>query len=234
MVFAWSVRVTTDMSASHVGYAELHCLSNFTFLRGASHAEELIARAKVLGYSAIAITDECSVSGVVRAHVAAKKHDLKLIIGSEFLLDDTLKLVVLAPDRASYARLCRFITMARRAADKGEYCVSRDALDELGGCLAIWLSADTEPDDGCWLKKCFAGCLWIGVELLADGNDKRRLHDLERLGAKLGIPLIACGDIHMHVRGRRVLQDTLTAIRLRIVRSVAVPMRTPRRRSFNV
>ena len=109
----------------------------------------------------------------------------------------------------------RVMAVWRMVADKGEYCVSRDALDELGGCLAIWLSADTEPDDGCWLKKCFAGCLWIGVELLADGNDKRRLHDLERLGAKLGIPLIACGDIHMHVRGRRVLQDTLTAIRLR-------------------
>ncbi len=203
------------MSVCRAGFAELHCLSNFTFLRGASHAEELIARAKTLGYGALAITDECSVSGVVRAHAAAKEHGLKLIIGSEFLLDGTLKLVVLAPDRAGYARLCRLITVARRAADKGEYCVSRDALDNLGGCLVIWLSADTEPDDGCWLKKCFAGCLWIGVELLADGNDKRRLHILERLGATLDIPLVACGDVHMHVRGRRALQDTLTAIRLR-------------------
>ena len=207
--------MTADMSACCAGFAELHCLSNFTFLRGASHAEELIARAKVLGYSAIAITDECSVSGVVRAHAAAKEHGLKLIIGSEFLLDDTLKLVVLAPDRAGYARLCRLITTARRAADKGDYCVRRDALDDLDGCLVIWLSADTEPDDGCWLKKCFSGCLWIGVELLADGNDKRRLHKLERLGTELNIPLVACGDVHMHVRGRRALQDTLTAIRIR-------------------
>ena len=114
MVFAWPVRVTADMSAEFIGFAELHCLSNFTFLRGASHAEELITRAKALGYSAIAITDECSMSGVVRAHAAAKAHGLKLIIGSEFLLDDTLKLVVLAPDRAGYARLCRLISRISR------------------------------------------------------------------------------------------------------------------------
>ena len=78
-------------------YAELHCLSNFTFLRGASHAEELVERACTLGYSALAITDECSLAGVVRAHVAAKAHGLKLLIGSEFFVQgpSPFKLVVL-------------------------------------------------------------------------------------------------------------------------------------------
>ena len=113
------------------GYAELHCLSNFTFLRGASHPEELVKQAAALGYAALAITDECSVAGVVRAHVAAKDSVLKLIIGSEFQLTDGPRLIMLATDRAGYGQLCEIITRGRRAAPKGKYrwtkpCVSRD------------------------------------------------------------------------------------------------------------
>src|SRR5690606_13057374 len=105
----------------------LHCLSNFTFLRGASHPEELIREAAALGYSALALTDECSVSGVVRAHAEAQDHDLKLIIGSEFSLSaDDLKIVVIAPDRASYGALCALISCARRAAEKGTYRLCRE------------------------------------------------------------------------------------------------------------
>jgi len=97
-------------------YAELHCLSNFSFLRGASHAEELVERAAALGYSALAITDECSVAGIVRAHVAAKDLKMKLVIGSEFMLVDGLKLVLLVEDLRGYEALCELITKARRAA----------------------------------------------------------------------------------------------------------------------
>src|SRR5205807_140563 len=97
-------------------YAELHCISNFTFLRGASHPEELVARAQELGYAALAITDECSLAGIVRAHVEAKKCSLPLIIGSEFRLDDGLRLVLLATDRESYGRLSALITRGRRRA----------------------------------------------------------------------------------------------------------------------
>ena len=100
-------------------YAELHCLSNFSFLRGASRPEELVERAAKLGYAALAITDECSVAGVVRAHVAAREHGLKLIVGAEFRLEDGLRCVLLARDRAGYGRLCRLITRGRRAAAKG-------------------------------------------------------------------------------------------------------------------
>src|SRR5512133_4054177 len=102
-------------------YAELHCRSNFTFLTGASHPEELVARAAELGYAALAITAECSVAGVVRAHVAAREHGLKLIVGSEFRLEDGLRCVLLATDRAGYGRLCRLITRGRRSAPKGQY-----------------------------------------------------------------------------------------------------------------
>ena len=103
-----------------MAYAELHCLTNFSFLRGASHPEELVVRAVELGYAALAITDECSVAGAVRAHVAAREYGLKLIVGSEFRLEDGLRCVLLATDRAGYGQLCRLITRARRAAGKGE------------------------------------------------------------------------------------------------------------------
>src|SRR5574341_631630 len=102
-------------------YAELHCVSNFSFLRGASHPEELVARAQELGYAALAITDECSLAGIVRAHVAAKEHQLKLIAGAEFRLADGPRLVLLATDRESYGDLAALITRGRRAAEKGSY-----------------------------------------------------------------------------------------------------------------
>src|SRR5512134_702697 len=106
-------------------YAELHCVSNFTFLRGASHPEELVARAVELGYTALALTDECSLAGVVRAHIAARDAGLKLIIGSEFTLADGMRLVLLAPDRAAYGDLCELITCGRRGATKGSYRLTR-------------------------------------------------------------------------------------------------------------
>jgi len=200
------------------GYAELHCLSNFSFLRGASTAEELVVRASQLGYAALAITDECSVAGVVRAHVAAKEHGLKLIIGSELRLADGLRCVLLVTDRASYGRLCRLITRARRAATKGSYRLTRadfEAADALHGCLCLWLPG-TQPqiEQARWLSGVFPGRLWIAVELLTTGYERRRLLMLQGLGEDLDLPLVATGDVHMHARGRRALQDVLTAIRV--------------------
>ena len=122
------------------GYAELHCLTNYSFLRGASNPEELVERAAELGYNALAITDECSVAGVVRAHVAAKEVGLRLIIGSELTLADGLKLVLLAQDLRGYEQLCELITTARRAAPKGEYRLAREDLPlSCQGLLALWI-----------------------------------------------------------------------------------------------
>ena len=101
-----------------INYAELHCISNFTFLRGASHPAELVRQAAHLGYTALALTDECSVAGVVRAHVAAVEHDLHLIIGSEFKLTDGQQLVLLARNGNGYRQLVQLITKGRRAAPK--------------------------------------------------------------------------------------------------------------------
>src|SRR5262245_41167839 len=103
-----------------IPYAELHCKTNFSFLEGASHPDELVYRAAELGYQALAITDRNSVAGVVRAHVAAKEAQLKLLIGTELTPDDAPAVVLLATDRAAYGRLCRLLTLGRRSAPKGE------------------------------------------------------------------------------------------------------------------
>ena len=199
-------------------YAELHALSNFTFLRGASHPEELVHRAAELDYDALAITDECSVSGIVRAHVAAKEYGLrKLIIGSEFQLPGGLKLIVLVQNRSGYARLCRLITEGRRAAEKGSYRLEPAAFEDgLLHCIVLWVPDNRLVLDDAhrWVREAFRGRLWIAVELLADGLERERLQRLRSLGRTLGLPLVASGDVHMHCRERRALQDTLTAVRL--------------------
>ena len=199
------------------GYAELHALSNFTFLRGASHPEELVETAARLGYEALAITDECSVSGIVRAHITAKECGLKkLIIGSEFRLDSGLKLAVLVQNRAGYAALCRLITRGRRAAEKGRYKLTEaDFCGGLPGCLLLWIPGRQLMllREDSWILETFRQRLWIAVELLADGLQRQRLERLRALGETLHLPLVASGDVHMHCRERRAIQDTLTAIR---------------------
>ena len=205
------------VNAMTAKYVELHALSNFTFLRGASHPEELVQRAAELGYSALALTDECSVSGIVRAHMAAKEAGLeKLIIGSEIQLVTGLKLIVLAQNHRGYISLCQLITRGRRAAEKGHYeLTAADFCDALPDCLVLWV-----PDnqlilgaEDSWILDAFVGRLWIAVELLADGLHRQRLERLSGLGETLHLPLVASGDVHMHYRARRALQDTLTAIR---------------------
>src|SRR5204862_5997031 len=162
------------------GYAELHCLTNYTFLRGASDPEEIVHRAADLRYSAIAITDECSVAGVVRAHVAAKDAKLKLIIGSALTCTDGLKLVLLAADIRGYERLCELITKARRAAEKGAYRIARDDLGETTGMLAIWIPGPVPGiEDAEWVRDRFTGTAWVGVELHRGADDEARVTTLE-------------------------------------------------------
>ncbi len=223
--------VYQHLNAPMPDYAELHCISNFTFLRGASHPEELAQCAAALGYTALAITDECSVAGVVRAHVAAKRAGLKLLIGSEFRLDDGLRFVLLAQNREGYANLCQLITRGRRAASKGSYHLTRDDLAQgVANCLALWLpdaianaaTFDATTFDAAifdekaanWFARCFPDRLWIAVERLARSGERARLGALLKLGQRLALPCVAAGDVHMHIRERRMLQDTLTAIRL--------------------
>ena len=197
-------------------YAELHCLSNFTFLRGASHPEELVARAHELGYAALAVTDECSLAGIVRAHVAAKEAGIKLIVGSEIEFAEGPRVVLLATSRAGYGNLSTLITHGRRRAAKGRYALSLDDLTAgIPGCLALLLS-DPPPrlEHAQAIAACFSGRAWIAVELFRTPDDAERLAAAAELAQTTGLPLVAAGDVHMHLPGRRALQDTLTAIRL--------------------
>ncbi|HEY6864929.1 MAG TPA: error-prone DNA polymerase [Burkholderiales bacterium] len=200
------------------GYAELHCLSSFSFLRGASRPEELIERAAVLGYRALAVTDECSVAGVVRAHeatkeAAAKELGLRLIVGSEIRLDGGAKLVILATDREGYGELCQLVTLGRRRKEKGSYSLAWSDLDGgMPGCLALLVSENEEHARA--LAERLRDRAWIAAELLCGPDDRAQLARLRALARASGLPLVAAGDVHMHVRSRRPLQDTLTAIRL--------------------
>ncbi|MGH8155753.1 MAG: error-prone DNA polymerase [Rhodanobacteraceae bacterium] len=196
-------------------YAELHCLSAFSFQRGASIAQELFERAKRLGYHALAITDECSLAGIVRALEASRATGVRLIVGSEIQVDDGPKLVLLAQTQAGYSRLCQLITRARRRADKGEYRSLREdfAQGENDGLIALWVpAADIDEAHGAWARDLFPERAWLAVELHRGADDAARLAQLRSVGARLGLPLVASGDVHMHVRSRRALQDVLTAI----------------------
>ncbi|OEZ00415.1 MULTISPECIES: error-prone DNA polymerase [Stenotrophomonas] len=202
------------MSTALPDYAELHCLSAFSFQRGASIAEELFARAKEQGYRALAITDECSLAGIVRAWQAAKKHQLALITGAEFQIEDGPKVVLLCTDLGGYAALCQLITTCRRRAPKGQYRCLREDFDTLPeGLLCLWPTHAPTADDAAWLHARFPHRTWLAVELHRDADDVARLEALLEFGYAHDLPLVASGDVHMHVRRRRALQDTLTAIR---------------------
>ncbi|RYF27796.1 MAG: DNA polymerase III subunit alpha [Comamonadaceae bacterium] len=218
-------------------YAELHCLSNFSFQRGASHPGELVERACERGYAALALTDECSVAGVVRAHMRAEVLGLHLIVGSEFLWGG-LRLVALARDAQGWGDLCEFISAARQAAPKGSYRVDDTSpFALLQGCellLAPCRSA-TPAIDGTGpgsAERAAALCrdtvahavqqlapggdrshLWLAVELHQEPDDGLWLDTLQRISTQQGLPLVAAGDVHMHAPTRKPLQDVVTAIR---------------------
>jgi error-prone DNA polymerase len=224
-------------------YAELHCRSSFSFLHGASRPEELVQRAKQLGYSALAITDECTLAGVVRAHAEAKEQGLPLIIGAEMRLtrpvDNPLKdigapdmrLVVLATDKRGYGNLSHWITVARRRAVKGEYRAWRGDLEGkvpnapnlagLPGCRVLLVPDATQPFEAVfehahWLKTWFGSDrVALSLALLSRPHDALLLDTVQHVSEKSGLPVLATGDVLMHVRSRKPLQDTMTAIRLR-------------------
>ncbi|HEY0975475.1 MAG TPA: error-prone DNA polymerase [Solimonas sp.] len=199
-------------------YVELHALSAFSFQRGASKPDELANHALDIGYRGLAITDECSMAGVVRAHQALKERgrlDWPLIIGSEFTLRDGPKLVLLAESQRGYADICERITQGRRHAEKGEYRLGRAEFDAaLPDVCALWIPRGAhERDELAWLRDRYAGRLWIAVELHRDGDDREKLARLQTLSQRFGVPLVASGDVHMHAAERRPLQDVMTALR---------------------
>ncbi len=216
-------------------YAELRCLSNFSFLRGASKPEELVARAKALGYAAIAVADECSMAGIVRAHVAAKDAGIKLLVGSQFEVraDTPFSFVVLATNRNGYGNLCQFITHLRRRSEKGTYQLDLDEIDSktLADCVVIAVpnrrcSQAQMEEIARWLLMHWTGHCWLGWEQLRRLDDEVQLVKLRQCSELTAVPIVAVGDVHMHVRSRKPLQDVLTATRQRLpVRDCGLKLR---------
>ncbi|MDW3682430.1 error-prone DNA polymerase [Cupriavidus sp. CV2] len=216
-------------------YAELHCLSNFSFLDGASRAEELVERAVELGYSALAITDECSLAGIVRAHTEAKKHGLKLLVGAFFRLvnadgSQAVSFIAIARNREGYGNLCELITLARTRTAKGAYLLTPRDLDApeapyahlrgLPDCTLIFTPdyctpADRLDSQAAWITATFAGRAWISLSLLYRAMDDFHRAGVMRTAADNHLRVVATGHVLMHVRSRKPLHDVLSAIRLR-------------------
>ena len=203
-------------------FAELHCTSAFTFLTGASQPEELVLQAQALGYRALAITDECSFAGIVRAHQAARECGLQLIIGSRFLLDcgadqPPLQLVLLAPDKSAYSEISALITRGRRRSEKGRYQLHwQDVEKHIRHALALWLPTFTEADTvhGELLCQHFSdNTLWLACTLLQEDNDSARYQACYQLAEQFALPMVASNDVHMHCAERQPLQDVMTALR---------------------
>jgi error-prone DNA polymerase len=213
-------------TVSSCAYAELHCVTNFSFQRGASHPEELVERAVALGYRALAITDQGSLAGVVRAHVAAKAAGLHLVVGSEVPLEDAATVVLLAADRGGYGSLSKLLTLGRRRAGKGRCQLFRKDVEEhAAGLIAIGLPDEEalEPSAGemmlrraavrlSWIAAAFGDRAHLAVELFDGPDDAARLRRLDRLSSETGLPQVACGGVDAHVPARRALRDVLLAI----------------------
>ena len=205
-------------------YAELQATTNFSFLRGGSHAHELAERAKALGLAAIAVTDRNTLAGVVRAHVAAKQHGLKLVVGARLDLEDAPSLLVYPTDRAAYGRLCQLLTLGQRRAPKGE-CelylddVSAHAEGQIFAALppspADLANRDMPTFEGSLrqLRAALDAPLYLAASFLYKGGDRARLEALSRLALACETPLVATNDVLYHDPSRRPLQDVLTCIR---------------------
>ena len=218
-------RVPPPGRTSEVGYAELVATSNFSFLRGASHPEELVQRAARLGYRALGIADRNTLAGIVRAHVEAKDCGLPLATGARLALRDGPDTVVHPTDRASYGRLCRLLTLGKRRAEKGSCELAlADLKEHAEGLLAIAVPpslfddplATGEPFESAVraLREAFDdGRLSIAASFPYGPDDRGRLARLAELAARYDAPLVATNDAHYHVPARRALQDVLVCVR---------------------
>ncbi|KZX63664.1 error-prone DNA polymerase [Vibrio sp. HI00D65] len=198
-------------------YSELFCQSNYSFLEGASHAEELVLQADFLRYKALAVTDECSVAGIVKVHSAIKQHKLSLkqIVGSMFWLNEECQVVLLCPNRKAYAELCRIITNARRRNSKGHYQLFEWDLMSAKHCFILWLPHQKTEDAhwGQWLSQHHSGRLWIGLQRHLKQTDQQYIDYCVELSHHHHLPMTACGGVLMHNANRLPLQHSLTAIK---------------------
>jgi len=204
------------------GYAELQVCTNFSFLHGASHAQELVATAAALGHGAIAVTDRNTLAGVVRMHIAAKELGLRLVVGARLDFADAPSVLCYPTDRAAYGRLCRLLTLGRRRAAKGECLLRRADLFAFGdGQIIVALPPEGRLDAGTLAEfehhldalGIFGDRLYLAVQHFSRGDDRRRLARLGAIADRRSIPLVATNDVHYHEPARRRLQDVLACVR---------------------
>jgi error-prone DNA polymerase len=198
-------------------YAELQVTTNFSFLRGAAHPDELVLTAAALGHQAIAITDRNSFAGIVRAHHAAKQIGIRLVVGCRLDLRDGTSLLAYPQDRAAYGRLTRLLTLGKRRALKGECHLDyADVVAYGDGQLVVVLPPETAKiavDFAARVAADFRGRAYLAVNHLYRGDDMRRLVHLAALSEATGLQLVATNDVLYHLPERRPLQDVLTCIR---------------------
>jgi error-prone DNA polymerase len=207
-----------------MSYTELQITSNFSFLRGGSHPHELVEQAAALGYTEVAITDYNTLAGVVRAHVAAKKANIRLIIGCRLELLDGPPLLAYPTDKDAYARLSGLLSTGNMRAEKGRcHLYKADVYQYAQGIRFIALPPlslnedfDFEDNYKVALKEYrnhLGSALYLGISRSYQANDNKRMHRLAQLSGALGIKLVAINDVHYHIPERRQLQDVLTCIR---------------------
>src|ERR1700733_11738423 len=200
-------------------YAELHCKTNFCFLEGASHPDELVQLAAELRYRALAITDLNSLAGVVRAHTAAKEVGLKLLVGAEITPIDAPPVVLLVTNRAAYGRLSQLITRGRRQAEKGSCLLSfTDVAEFADGLLACVRLPEVNVEEAAAdflprYREVFGERCHLLAELFCGDDDRLRLQALRHAARQHRLPLVAANDVHYHDPSRQPLQDVLTAVR---------------------
>ncbi|HTN22138.1 MAG TPA: error-prone DNA polymerase [Pelobium sp.] len=207
-----------------MSYSELQITSNFSFLRGASHPHELVEQAALLGYKKIAITDRNTLAGIVRAHVAAKKHGIDFIPACRLDLLDGPSLLAYPTDKPAYSRLSTLLSVGNLRAEKGKcFLYRQDVFDHAEGILFIVIPPDHLNNNFNFAKdfvedlkayqQQLAPNLFLAILRSYQGDDQKRLHRLWKLSQELDIPLVVTNDVHYHEPQRRELQDVLTCVR---------------------
>ena len=198
------------------GYVELQVASNYSFLRGASHVEELFVTAKALGYAALAITDHNTLAGIARAHTRAAEVGIRLIVGCRLDLRDSLPMLAYPIDRAAYSRLCRLLTLGKGRAGKKGFDIGWDDLVAHGQGLLVLLPDQADRALSWELQRLtatFSDRCYLSLNRRWRPDDDMRLRDLQRMADATGVPTVVTGDVLYHAAERRILQDVITCIR---------------------
>ena len=203
-------------SAPDPAYVELQVTTNYSFLRGASHVEELLVAARALGLEAMAVTDRNTLAGMARAHARAGEAGIRLVVGCRLDLLDSLPVLVYPTDRAAYARLCRLLTLGKSRAGRGCTLAWADLAGHGEGLIAVLLPNATDPALAhalARLRRDFPGRCYVALSLRRRPGDAVRMRQLADLAQAARVPTVATGDVLYHLPERRVIQDVLTCIR---------------------